>query len=199
MSQGKDWVSAIQVHTPQCKAGVRNTVRTQRFPCQGLGSIPGWGTKTWQGAQHGKERKDGGKRGRWSRERTTRRCRQVDGRDPPALSASPPTTCAHTMITGGTTARYKDPRLNKSTHSSSVVGPHVEFPGDSISLQVALVVKKLPANAGDTKDAGSTPGVGKIPWRRKWQPTPVSLPGESHGQRSLAGYCPRGRKRVRRD
>ena len=36
--------------------------------------------------------------------------------------------------------------------------------------------------------------VGKIPWRRKWQPTPVSLPGKSHGQRSLAGYSPRGRK-----
>ena len=32
--------------------------------------------------------------------------------------------------------------------------------------------------------------VGKIPWRRKWQPTPVSLPGESHGQRSLAGHSP---------
>ena len=30
--------------------------------------------------------------------------------------------------------------------------------------------------------------VGKIPWRRKWQPTPVFLPGESHGQRSLVGY-----------
>ena len=30
--------------------------------------------------------------------------------------------------------------------------------------------------------------VGKIPWRRKWQPTPVFLPGESHGQKSLAGY-----------
>jgi len=29
------------------------------------------------------------------------------------------------------------------------------------------------------------PWVGKIPWRRKWQPTPVFLPGESHGQRSL--------------
>ena len=39
--------------------------------------------------------------------------------------------------------------------------------------------------------------VGKIPWRRKWQPTPVFLPGESHGQRSLAGYSPWGRKRVR--
>ena len=32
------------------------------------------------------------------------------------------------------------------------------------------------------------PWVRKIPWRRKWQPTPVFLPGESHGQRSLAGY-----------
>ena len=34
--------------------------------------------------------------------------------------------------------------------------------------------------------------VRKIPWRRKWQPTPVFLPGNSHGQRSLAGYSPRG-------
>ena len=36
--------------------------------------------------------------------------------------------------------------------------------------------------------------VGKIPWRRAWQPTPVLLPGESHGQRSLEGYGPQGRK-----
>ena len=36
--------------------------------------------------------------------------------------------------------------------------------------------------------------VRKIPWRRKWQPTPVFLPGESHGWRSLVGYSPRGRK-----
>ena len=35
---------------------------------------------------------------------------------------------------------------------------------------------------------GFDPWVGKIPWRRKWQPTPVFLPGESHGQRCLAGY-----------
>ena len=34
------------------------------------------------------------------------------------------------------------------------------------------------------------PWVRKIPWRRKCQPTPVFLPGESHGQRSLAGYSP---------
>ena len=36
--------------------------------------------------------------------------------------------------------------------------------------------------------------VGKIPWRRKWQPTPVFLPGEPHGQRSLVGYSPWGHK-----
>ena len=34
------------------------------------------------------------------------------------------------------------------------------------------------------------PWVRKIPWRRAWQPTPVFLPGESHGERSLAGYSP---------
>ena len=38
------------------------------------------------------------------------------------------------------------------------------------------------------------PWVRKIPWRRKWQPTPVSLPGESHGQRNLVGYSPWGPK-----
>ena len=35
---------------------------------------------------------------------------------------------------------------------------------------------------------------GKIPWRRKWQPTPIFLPGKSHGLRSLVGYSPGGRK-----
>ena len=38
------------------------------------------------------------------------------------------------------------------------------------------------------------PWVKKIPWRRKWQPTSEFLPAESHGQRSLAGYSPQGRK-----
>ena len=43
------------------------------------------------------------------------------------------------------------------------------------------------------------PWVGKIPWRRKWQPTPVLLPGEFHGQKSLEGYSPWGCKRVGRN
>ena len=38
--------------------------------------------------------------------------------------------------------------------------------------------------------------VRKIPWRGKWQPTPVFLPGKSHGQRSLVGYSPWGRKEL---
>ena len=41
---------------------------------------------------------------------------------------------------------------------------------------------------------GFDPWVWKIPWRKAWQPTPVFLPGESHGQRSLVGYSPWGCK-----
>ena len=41
--------------------------------------------------------------------------------------------------------------------------------------------------------------VRKIPWKRKWHPTPVFLPGKSHGQWSLAGYSPWGHKRIRHD
>ena len=59
--------------------------------------------------------------------------------------------------------------------------------------QVALVVKNPLTNAGD-KSRGFDSWVGKIPWRREWPPTPVFLPGKSHGQRSLVGYSLWGRK-----
>ena len=55
--------------------------------------------------------------------------------------------------------------------------------------QVVLVVKNLPAKAGDIRRRFD-PWVRKIPWRRAWQSTPVFLPGESHRQRSLLGYSP---------
>ena len=42
-------------------------------------------------------------------------------------------------------------------------------------------------------DFATLPWAGKIPWRRKWQPTPVFLPGGFHGQRNLVGYSPRSR------
>ena len=51
---------------------------------------------------------------------------------------------------------------------------------------VAQTVKRLPTMR-ETR-------VGKIPWRRKWQPTPVFMLGKSHGMRSLGGYSPWGHK-----
>ena len=74
-------------------------------------------------------------------------------------------------------------RLNKD--SKGLLG----FPG-------GVMVKNPPANAGGLS---SIPWLGSFPWRRKWQPTPVFLPGESRGQRSLVGYSSRGRKRVGRN
>ena len=56
------------------------------------------------------------------------------------------------------------------------------------------MVKNPPANAGDIRDAGSISE--KTPWSGAWQPTPVSLPRESHGQRGLAGYGPQGHKEL---
>ena len=57
-------------------------------------------------------------------------------------------------------------------------------------------MKNPPANARRLRGHGFDPWVKKILWRRKWQPTPVFLLGESHGQRSLVGYSPRGLQRV---
>ena len=54
------------------------------------------------------------------------------------------------------------------------------FPGST-------VVRNLPASARDTE---FNAWAGKIPWSRKWQLTPVFLPGKFHGQRSLVGYSP---------
>ena len=62
---------------------------------------------------------------------------------------------------------------------------------------MALVVKKSACNAGDRPQHrrwGFDPWVRKIPWRRKWLPTPVFLPGKPQGHRNLEGYSPWGYK-----
>ena len=56
------------------------------------------------------------------------------------------------------------------------------------------MVKNLPGNAGDVRNTGSIPGLGR--WEMEWQPTPVFLAGEFQGQRSVAGYGPQGRKEL---
>ena len=58
------------------------------------------------------------------------------------------------------------------------------------------MVKNPFANAGDIANVGSIPRSKKKYWRRKWQPTPIFLPEESHGQRSLTGYSPWGHKEL---
>ena len=62
-------------------------------------------------------------------------------------------------------------------HLMSQVG----FPGSASGKEPACQCPRC-------KRCRFDPWVGKIPWRRTWQPTPVFLPGESHGQRTLAGY-----------
>ena len=60
------------------------------------------------------------------------------------------------------------------------------FPGGS----------EVKASAHNAGDLGSIPASGRFSWRRKWQPTPVFLPGESHRQKNLVGYSPRSHKEL---
>ena len=66
--------------------------------------------------------------------------------------------------------------------SAVILEPKMSFPCSSVGKESAC------------RRPGFDSWLGKIPWRRKWQPTPVFLLQESHGQRSLAGYSPWGHK-----
>ena len=57
-----------------------------------------------------------------------------------------------------------------------------------MGFQVAIMVKNQPAKAGDMRNTGSIPGQEDSLEKEQWQPTPIFLPEESHGQRSLVGY-----------
>ena len=76
-----------------------------------------------------------------------------------------------------------------SAHTSIPIHPHLEkwyrFPGGTSGKEPACQCRRH-------KRWGFSSWVGEIPWRRAWQPTPVFLPGESHGQRSLVSYSPWG-------
>jgi len=68
----------------------------------------------------------------------------------------------------------------KCLHNRISVSQRLGFPDDSDGKESVSSASRPRFN----------PWVGKIPWRRKWQPTPVFLPGELHEQRSLVGYSP---------
>ena len=83
------------------------------------------------------------------------------------------------------------PKWNREKHwGSRIAHSFSETWGKKGASQVALVVKKSSWQCRRHKRHGFNPCIRKIPWRRAWQSTPVFLPGESHGQRSLAGYGP---------
>ena len=65
---------------------------------------------------------------------------------------------------------------------------------DLVPLLLASQVKNLGILCLQRRRCRLDPWVGKILWRREWEPTPIFLPEESHGQESLAGYSPRGCK-----
>jgi len=69
----------------------------------------------------------------------------------------------------------------------------VGFPGGSVARNPPALQEPQWVGSHCRKH-GFSPWVRKIPWRRAWQPTPVFLPGESHGQRSLEDYSPWGCK-----
>ena len=86
---------------------------------------------------------------------------------------------------------FTPPLLVKSTENVS--NPFISYKLLRRAPQVALVVKPT-CRCRRQKRRGFSPWVRKIPWRTAWQPTPVFLPGESHGQRSLEGHSPQGYK-----
>ena len=112
--------------------------------------------------------------------------------------------CSHSSISPTPTPGLESPRGGQSLCFGDEFDlwdgvqrgiPEILFGTNSDQFGASLVaqmVKNLPSMPG------FSPWIRKIPWRREWLLTPVFLPGESHGQRSLAGYSPCG-PRVRHD
>ena len=90
---------------------------------------------------------------------------------------------------------YKKDLHDPDNHDGMIT--HLE--PDILECEVKWALESITTNKASGGDGipgrpGFDPWVGKIPWRRKWQPTPILLPGESHGWRSLVSYSPWGRK-----
>ena len=94
------------------------------------------------------------------------------------------------------TRLFKSP-ISKYSHVAGRVPTYV-FLGDNSApwLPRWHSGKEFACQCRRHKRSRFDPWVGEIPWRRAWQPSPAFLPGESHGQRSLAGYSPYGRKEL---
>ena len=93
----------------------------------------------------------------------------------------------------------KDTCMHNQTHTQADTEVHMTCLYDIKKLYVYMVFggdsgKEPACQSRRCRRHGFDPWARKTPWRRKWQPTPLVLPGGSHGQRSLVGYSPWGRK-----
>ena len=93
---------------------------------------------------------------------------------------------------------HRQRRLEHREHVRVLHAWSGNTPASAMGLPDGSGGKEPTCKARSHKKHGFDPWVGKTPWRRKWQPSVVFLPGESHGQRSLVGYSPWG-QRVRND
>ena len=80
--------------------------------------------------------------------------------------------------------------------ASEIEGPHIQLSCTGQRLPWWLSAKEFACQCGR---CGFDSWIGKIPWRRKWELTPLFLSGKSHRQRSVVGYNPWGHKRVGHD
>ena len=103
-------------------------------------------------------------------------------------------TFSHLNLTETTWDRILESRTPNSELQCWVTGAPLSIKRFSHRHILIIGILMYIANAGDARDEGSDPWVWKIPWRRKWHPTPAFLPEKSHGQRSLMGYSPKGHK-----
>ena len=111
--------------------------------------------------------------------------------------------CQPSISTGAHPIRYQNPRMLKS-FIPMVQYLHITYAQPFIYFKSPLDYLRYLINGASGKEPtcpcqkrkwrAFNPWVGKIPWRRAWLPTPVFLPEECHGQRSLAGYNLWGRK-----
>ena len=101
------------------------------------------------------------------------------------------TNFAAPQLPGSSSQMAPEPRRDVTDTQGAPMGPR------SASLPLALPSLPVPGVGGlQCGRPGFEPWVRKIPCRRKWQPILVFLPGEFHGQRSLAGYSPRSHREL---
>ena len=98
---------------------------------------------------------------------------------------------------------YLENSVDRGAWQAIVHGVAKSPHGWATFTHIFMIQEELPSGASGKepscqcrrcKRCRFNPWVGKISWRREWLPTPVFLPGEFHGERSLAGYCPRDQK-----